>query len=97
LNVDGEIQIVIVIFQGFYDSYFRKCTGKGCHPKVIGEYEYIYTGYCIPPIFRTIRLTYTFTSPFLLSAAMAYSAMRCKDIPFTDEDTKIDRVFFPDD
>ena len=38
-----EIQIMAINFflinvaQGFYDSYFRKCTSKGCHPKLIGK------------------------------------------------------------
>lgn len=32
-----------------------------------------------------------------LTPAMAYSDMYCKDIPFTVEDTKVDKVFFPHD
>ena len=38
LNVGRKIYDCNVA-QGFYDSYFRKCTSKGCHPKIIGGYS----------------------------------------------------------
>ena len=83
------------VAQGFYDSYFRKCISKGCHPKSIGEYSLLH----LPSLSLFIHATNTHAQShlFLPPAAMAYSSMHCKDIPFTDEDTKVDRVFFPDD
>ncbi len=78
----SSLSILSRPLQGYYDTYYEKCTKMGFRPKTVGEW--------CGCAFKVL------TASSNVPPALAYACVRCESIPTHEHDTLLDKVIFSD-